>query len=62
GRCRGSGGVCWCVGAGGGGPPPPPRPPRGIALPLAATAQKVWDERPPSRSWADFESLARRVS
>ncbi|MEU5977131.1 glycoside hydrolase family 20 protein [Streptomyces sp. NPDC047315] len=34
---------------------------RGIALPLAATAQKVWDPRQPERSWVDFAALAQRV-
>jgi hexosaminidase len=34
---------------------------RGIALPLAATAQKVWDPRPPARDWAAFRALANRV-
>ncbi|MFI1869076.1 glycoside hydrolase family 20 protein [Streptomyces jumonjinensis] len=35
---------------------------QGIALPLAATAQKVWDPRTPTRSWQDFRTLAGRVS
>ncbi|MFF0446967.1 glycoside hydrolase family 20 protein [Streptomyces sp. NPDC004609] len=34
---------------------------RGIALPLRATAQKLWDPRTPTRSWQDFENLANRL-
>ncbi|MFH8614222.1 glycoside hydrolase family 20 protein [Streptomyces sp. NPDC017979] len=34
---------------------------RGIELPLAATAQKVWDPRQPDRSWAEFAALAQQV-
>ncbi|MFI1013741.1 glycoside hydrolase family 20 protein [Streptomyces sp. NPDC020965] len=34
---------------------------QGIAMPLAATAQKVWDPRPPARSWSDFRTLAQRL-
>ncbi|WP_282797082.1 glycoside hydrolase family 20 protein [Streptomyces sp. CC224B] len=34
---------------------------RGIRMPLRATAQKLWDAREPSRSWADFERLAARL-
>jgi hexosaminidase len=34
---------------------------RGIRLPLAATAQKLWDPRKPKRSWADFVKLADQV-
>ncbi|MFF8956447.1 glycoside hydrolase family 20 protein [Streptomyces sp. NPDC014894] len=34
---------------------------RGIALPLAATAQKVWDPRTPSRDWQDFRALAEEL-
>ncbi|MCM2389334.1 family 20 glycosylhydrolase [Streptomyces sp. CWNU-1] len=34
---------------------------RGIALPLSAMAQKVWDPRKPARSWASFSALAQQV-
>jgi hexosaminidase len=34
---------------------------RGIAMPLAATSQKLWDPRKPSRSWQSFEQLARTL-
>ncbi|GLF97703.1 beta-N-acetylhexosaminidase [Streptomyces yaizuensis] len=34
---------------------------RGIALPLRATAQKLWDPRPPVRTWQDFRTLADRL-
>ncbi|MET9863649.1 glycoside hydrolase family 20 protein [Streptomyces smyrnaeus] len=34
---------------------------RGIRLPLAATAQKLWDPQRPERSWPDFVKLANRV-
>ncbi|NSC23508.1 family 20 glycosylhydrolase, partial [Streptomyces albus subsp. chlorinus] len=34
---------------------------RGIRLPLAATAQKLWDPRRPGRSWGEFVKLVRRV-
>ncbi|MGW4030067.1 beta-N-acetylhexosaminidase [Streptomyces sp. NPDC004838] len=34
---------------------------RGIAMPLRATAQKVWDPRVPARSWQDFQNLAGRL-
>lgn len=34
---------------------------RGIALPLAATAQKLWDPRTPTRSWQSFQALARQL-
>ena len=34
---------------------------RGIAMPLAATAQKLWDPRTPERSWQSFEGLARKL-
>ena len=30
----------------------------GIRMPLRATAQKLWDPRPPARSWQSFEQLA----
>ncbi|MEU7108928.1 glycoside hydrolase family 20 protein [Streptomyces sp. NPDC046215] len=33
----------------------------GIRLPLAATAQRLWDPRPPTRSWQDFSGLAGRL-
>ncbi|MGI5349274.1 beta-N-acetylhexosaminidase [Streptomyces sp. CA-250714] len=33
----------------------------GIRLPLAATAQKLWDPRQPERSWSDFVKLADQV-
>ncbi|KNB51979.1 beta-N-acetylglucosaminidase [Streptomyces caatingaensis] len=33
----------------------------GIRLPLAATAQRLWDPRPPQPSWQDFTALAARV-
>ncbi|MGW6458409.1 beta-N-acetylhexosaminidase [Streptomyces sp. NPDC055078] len=31
---------------------------QGIALPLAATSQKLWDPRTPARSWPAFRTLA----
>ncbi|MFC4606627.1 glycoside hydrolase family 20 protein [Streptomyces maoxianensis] len=34
---------------------------RGIAMPLAATSQKLWDPRKPTRSWQSFEQLARQL-
>ncbi|MFD9221193.1 glycoside hydrolase family 20 protein [Streptomyces sp. NPDC060064] len=34
---------------------------RGIAMPLRATAQKLWDPRPPVRSWPAFDELARKL-
>ncbi|NLU66798.1 family 20 glycosylhydrolase [Streptomyces sp. HNM0574] len=34
---------------------------RGIRLPLAATAQKLWDPEKPKRSWSEFRALADRV-
>ncbi|MFD9070608.1 beta-N-acetylhexosaminidase [Streptomyces lasiicapitis] len=34
---------------------------RGIRMPLRATAQKLWDAREPTRSWAEFEGLAGRL-
>lgn len=34
----------------------------GIRMPLRAFAQKVWDDRKPTRSWSEFEQLARKVS
>ncbi|MDJ0340516.1 glycoside hydrolase family 20 protein [Streptomyces sp. PH10-H1] len=34
---------------------------RGIRLPLRALAQKLWDPRPPARSWAGFTALADEV-
>ncbi|MFE7131614.1 glycoside hydrolase family 20 protein [Streptomyces sp. NPDC057638] len=48
----------WCDRA---GAQTPERIAAGIALPLAATAQKVWDPRPPARSWPEFQTLARTV-
>ncbi|MER5770581.1 glycoside hydrolase family 20 protein [Streptomyces sp. NPDC001985] len=36
----------------------PERIAEGIALPLAATAQKVWDPRTPERGWPEFRALA----
>jgi hexosaminidase len=33
----------------------------GIRMPLAATAQKLWDTRKPTASWAEFQGLAVRV-
>jgi hexosaminidase len=33
----------------------------GIRLPLAALAQKVWDDRPPQAPWTDFKALADRL-
>ncbi|WP_372409045.1 glycoside hydrolase family 20 protein [Streptomyces luteireticuli] len=33
----------------------------GIRLPLAATAQRLWDPRPPQLSWQDFTALYARV-
>ncbi|AXE24312.1 beta-N-acetylglucosaminidase [Streptomyces globosus] len=33
----------------------------GIRLPLAALAQKVWDERPPQQDWAAFKTLVDRL-
>ncbi|WP_435842521.1 beta-N-acetylhexosaminidase [Streptomyces laurentii] len=33
----------------------------GIRMPLAATAQKLWDARKPTASWAEFQGLAVRV-
>ncbi|MET7616394.1 glycoside hydrolase family 20 protein [Streptomyces sp. NPDC005408] len=35
---------------------------RGIAMPLRATAQKLWDPRTPARSWQQFELLAGKLS
>ncbi|WP_186768123.1 beta-N-acetylhexosaminidase [Streptomyces qinzhouensis] len=49
----------WCDLA---GAQTPEQVARGIALPLAATAQKVWDERTPARSWPEFSALARRLA
>ncbi|EPH45264.1 putative Beta-hexosaminidase [Streptomyces aurantiacus JA 4570] len=34
---------------------------RGIRMPLRATAQKLWDERDPARSWQEFVGLAGRI-
>ncbi|MEU7316345.1 glycoside hydrolase family 20 protein [Streptomyces sp. NPDC007083] len=34
---------------------------RGIRLPLAATAQKLWDPQRPERSWDDFVKLVDKV-
>ncbi|WP_079086378.1 beta-N-acetylhexosaminidase [Streptomyces silvensis] len=34
---------------------------RGIRMPLRATAQKLWDEREPTRPWQEFVRLADRV-
>ncbi|GGR70739.1 hypothetical protein GCM10010252_06150 [Streptomyces aureoverticillatus] len=34
---------------------------RGIRMPLRATAQKLWDEREPTRSWQEFVGLAGRI-
>ncbi|MFE9258260.1 glycoside hydrolase family 20 protein [Streptomyces sp. NPDC006879] len=34
---------------------------RGIRMPLAALAQKVWDPRPPALPWNDFATLATQV-
>ncbi|WP_243083955.1 glycoside hydrolase family 20 protein [Streptomyces sp. 891-h] len=34
---------------------------RGIRLPLAATAQKLWDPAKPERSWSDFVKLVDQV-
>lgn len=34
---------------------------RGIRMPLRATAQKLWDEREPTRSWKEFVALAERL-
>nr|WP_311765231.1 glycoside hydrolase family 20 protein [Streptomyces zingiberis] len=34
---------------------------RGIRMPLRALAQKVWDPRKPSRSWAEFQQLAEKT-
>ncbi|MGP3973189.1 beta-N-acetylhexosaminidase [Streptomyces sp. 8N114] len=34
---------------------------RGVRLPLAATAQKLWDPQQPKRSWSDFVKLADQV-
>lgn len=34
---------------------------RGIRLPLHALSQKLWDPRPPARSWSAFTALADRV-
>lgn len=34
---------------------------RGIAMPLAATSQKLWDPRKPTRSWQSFQQLARTL-
>ncbi|MBO8186800.1 beta-N-acetylhexosaminidase [Streptomyces spirodelae] len=34
---------------------------RGIRLPLAATAQKLWDPAKPDRSWSDFVKLVDQV-
>ncbi|GAA2635876.1 glycoside hydrolase family 20 protein [Streptomyces axinellae] len=34
---------------------------QGIRLPLAATAQKLWDPRKPKESWSGFVSLVNRV-
>ncbi|MEV8530606.1 glycoside hydrolase family 20 protein [Streptomyces sp. NPDC051211] len=33
----------------------------GIRMPLAALAQKVWDERPPRLSWSEFTALVDRA-
>jgi hexosaminidase len=33
----------------------------GIRMPLRATAQKLWDSRTPSLSWAQFKTLAGRL-
>ncbi|WP_327169318.1 glycoside hydrolase family 20 protein [Streptomyces subrutilus] len=33
----------------------------GIRLPLAALSQKVWDDRPPQATWAQFKALADRL-
>ncbi|MGA4840028.1 beta-N-acetylhexosaminidase [Streptomyces sp. G45] len=35
---------------------------RGIRMPLRATAQKVWDARPPTRPWPEFVRLAAAVA
>ncbi|MFF3555573.1 glycoside hydrolase family 20 protein [Streptomyces tsukubensis] len=59
GRILGARFAVWCDLA---GAQTPEQVARGIALPLAATAQKVWDERAPARSWPEFEALARRVA
>ncbi|GGZ18984.1 hypothetical protein GCM10010387_09530 [Streptomyces inusitatus] len=48
----------WCDIA---GAQTPERIARGIALPLRATAQKVWDPRPPARDWQGFQALAERL-
>lgn len=34
----------------------------GIRMPLAATAQKLWDSGRPSMSWTDFKALATRLT
>lgn len=34
---------------------------RGIAMPLRATSQKLWDPRKPGRSWQQFQELARKL-
>ncbi|MER0447843.1 glycoside hydrolase family 20 protein [Streptomyces sp. Edi4] len=34
---------------------------RGIRMPLRATAQKLWDTRPPAMAWEEFKSLADRL-
>jgi hexosaminidase len=33
----------------------------GIRMPLRATAQKLWDARPPTLTWAQFQALAGRL-
>ncbi|MEU7131933.1 glycoside hydrolase family 20 protein [Streptomyces sp. NPDC046261] len=33
----------------------------GIRLPLAAVAQRLWDPRPPTRTWQDFTTLVGQV-
>ncbi|MGW0731119.1 beta-N-acetylhexosaminidase [Streptomyces sp. NPDC002851] len=33
----------------------------GVRMPLRALAQRVWDERKPTASWAEFEALAKRL-
>ncbi|MEO3974066.1 glycoside hydrolase family 20 protein [Streptomyces sp. CAU 1734] len=35
---------------------------RGIAMPLRATSQKLWDARTPARDWAGFQRLAARLA
>ncbi|MFF0060269.1 glycoside hydrolase family 20 protein [Streptomyces sp. NPDC005279] len=34
---------------------------RGIAMPLRATSQKLWDPRTPVRSWQQFDALAKKL-